>query len=173
MNGSCGVLILDGSTSKIMGRHNNHFAREAVPKEVLSKAHRGAGYMVVTGERMDKSKKDGNKKTFTGFVIFDILVFNGKHLIGSTFEERQNLLDTLYPTTTYFDKYIDKISDSIYRAKNFKSNFTEIWKDLTSIDMYEGFVLKKPTGKLENGFREANNTGWQIKCRKPTKNYSY
>jgi len=39
--------------------------------------------------------------------------------------------------------------------------------------MIEGFVLKKPSGKLESGLREKNNMGWQLKIRKPTKNYQY
>jgi hypothetical protein len=39
--------------------------------------------------------------------------------------------------------------------------------------MYEGLVMKRPTGTLETGMREANNTGWQVKVRKATKNYEY
>jgi hypothetical protein len=71
------------------------------------------------------------------------------------------------------DTFISKVSNSIYRAHNFKSDFANLWKTAIKTEMIEGFVLKKPTGKLEDGIREANNTGWQVKIRKATKNYQY
>jgi hypothetical protein len=49
----------------------------------------------------------------------------------------------------------------------------ESWKKLVSVEMYEGLVFKKPSAKLDVGYKPANNTGWQVKVRKPTKNYSY
>jgi len=39
--------------------------------------------------------------------------------------------------------------------------------------MYEGLVLKRLDGKLENGITESNNIRTQIKCRKSTKNYNF
>ena len=47
------------------------------------------------------------------------------------------------------------------------------YKDLVLIDMYEGFVLKKKKSKLKNGVSQKNNSGSQIKVRKPTKNYDF
>lgn len=173
MNGSCAVLFLDGTTARSMGRHNNTFAREIISKENLKTLHRGAGWMVVVGEYMNKSQKNSKGKPFTGFVVFDILVHNGKHLLGTTFLERQKLLDTLFPLGNSYDDYIDEVGTSAYRVKNIASNFVESWNRITRTQMYEGFVLKRPDGILENGFREANNTGWQLKIRKPTKNYKY
>jgi ATP-dependent DNA ligase len=173
LNGSCGVLFLDGKSARLMGRHNNAFAREILRKDDLQRLHRGAGYMVITGEYMNKSQKDGKGKPFNGFVIFDILVHNGKHLLGSTFMERQALLETLFPSGNSFDDYIDEVGPSAYRVRNITSNLTDAWNRIIKTEMYEGFVLKRPDGILENGFREANNVGWQLKIRKPTKNYKY
>jgi hypothetical protein len=172
MNGSCAVLFLDGSSSKLMGRHNNTFAREIINREDLKRLHRGAGWMVLVGEYMNKSQKDSKGKPFNGFVIFDILVLNGKHLVGTTFLERQQMLDSLYVSKPY-DDYIDSVGSSAFRARNFRTDLKGVWEKLTKVQMYEGFVLKRPDGILENGFRESNNTGWQLKIRKPTKNYKY
>ena len=178
LNGSCGVLFLDGlGTARLMGRHNNDFVRIGIDKEHLRSLHRGAGYMILVGEYMNKSQKDSNKKLFNEvFVIFDIICYNGRQLINSTFLERQELLDTLYPSFDYdakFDDYIRYVSPSTYRVNNFVSGFEPLFKKIVDTQMYEGFVLKRPDGKLENGLRETNNTGWQLKIRKPTKNYKY
>ena len=173
LNGSCCVVITDGQTVKVMGRHNNFLTREIVPKEDLRRLHRGAGWMVLVGEYMNKSQRCSNRKPFTGFVIFDILAINGKHLIGTTFMGRQELLEKHFPYGNSFDEYISNISPSVYRVHNFVSNFDVMFKSIVSVEMYEGFVLKRPDGRLENGLREANNTGWQLKIRKPTRNYRW
>jgi hypothetical protein len=173
LNGSNGMSFIKPGTTKVMGRHNDSFSRQIVPHEDFQRLHRGSGWMVLNGEYMNKSKRDGNGVIFNAnFVIFDILVYNGKYLIGSTYEERQELLDSLYNLSP-FDPWIDKVSNNIYRVKNFKSGFLDKYDEIIQIDMYEGWVLKKPKGKLETGFRYGNNTGWQLKARKSTKNYSY
>jgi ATP-dependent DNA ligase len=129
--------------------------------------------MVVTGEYMNKSKKDGNGKTFDGcLVLFDILVHKGQYLTGTSFLERAELLDSLFPGVEH-DGYIYKVSENIYRVKNFTTNLKAVYDEISRIDMYEGLVCKKPTGILEDGLRAANNVGWQIKARKETKNYTY
>lgn len=174
LNGSCAVVFVGDKGTKMMGRHNNTFARELIDKGHLQNLQRGAGYTVIVGEYMNKSQKDGKRKLFNGcFVIFDILVHNGKHLVNSSFEERQDLLDKLYGDGEAYDEYVNYISPSVFRVRNFSSNFVTLFNKITSVEMYEGFVLKRPNGKLENGTREANNTGWQLKIRKPTKNYKY
>jgi len=58
-------------------------------------------------------------------------------------------------------------------VKSFESDFVKLYNDIIKIDMLEGWVLKRKSGKLERGTREKNNVGWSIKCRKPTKNYMF
>ncbi len=173
LDGSYGVLFMQANFVKLMGRHNNLFARNILKESDLTSLYRGPGFTVLTGEYMNKSQRDVKGKPFNGFVIFDILVYNGKHLIQSTFKERQELLDTLYPDYHDNDQFTVSLGNNMYRAKNFNEGFDELWKEAVKIEMYEGFVLKRPDGILENGIREANNTGWQLKIRKPTKNYSF
>ena len=173
LNGSCAILFLGTDKLRFMNRHQNTFSRELIPKEDLAALHRGSGPMVLCGEYMNKSKKDANGKTFNGcLVLFDILVHKGQYLTGTTYEERQELLESLFPSSNY-DKWIDQVSKNVYKVKNFKSNFVALYNEIVEIDMYEGWVLKKPTALLEMGLRPLNNNGWQIKIRKATKNYSY
>lgn len=179
LNGSCSMLYTnsslytDSAHMKFMGRHQDTFAREIIPREDLAALHKGSGWQILVGEYMNKSKKDANGKTFNGcLVLFDILVHKGQYLTGTTYEERQELLEFLFPSSNY-DKWIDQVSKNVYKVKNFKSNFVALYNEIVEIDMYEGWVLKKPTALLEMGLRPLNNTGWQIKIRKSTKNYSY
>jgi ATP-dependent DNA ligase len=172
LNGSCGVLFTDGQKVIFMNRHKSPFSKYSIPQEELRNLHRGEGWMVLVGEHMNKGQKDGKKKLFNGkFVIFDILVYNGNHLVGTTFSERQELLNSLYETQP-FDPWISQISNSVYRANNVE-NPEQNWSPLTETGMYEGYVFKKKDGKLDYGFNSGNNSGWQVKIRKPTKNYSY
>lgn len=174
LNGSCGVIFIDGQNVKVMGRHSNFLSRELIDKSHFQNLHRGKGFSVIVGEYMNKSQKDSKGKLFNGcFVIFDILVYNGQHLLKSTFIERQILLDKIYGEGTPYDDYINYISPSIYRVNNFTSDFVTLFNKMTKSEMYEGVVLKRPNGILENGLREKNNMGWQLKIRKPTRNYSY
>lgn len=174
LNGSCAILFTNGEKVIMMNRHKAQFSRELlINKEELKKLHKGNGWIVLIGEYMNKSKKDSNGNIFNGkFVIFDILVYQDKYLIGTTFKERQELLDKLYPTQS-FDKYISAISSSLFKVNNIQTNITQSWEDIIKTDMYEGFVLKNPYGTLDVGYRSNNNTGWQLKIRKPTKNYEY
>tara|TARA_R110002167_G_scaffold345708_2_gene556163 strand:- start:329 stop:967 length:639 start_codon:yes stop_codon:yes gene_type:complete len=175
LNGSCAELITDGTNTTFMSRHNDTFANYGLSTKELASLHNGKGYMVLVGEYMNKSQRGSDGQVFNQkFVIFDILMYGDKHLSGRTFKERQDLLDLLYPERTKDSEnnFLIKITDNMYRCRSF-SNLAEIYENLVRIDMYEGIVMKDPTSKLGNGLRQVNNTKWQAKCRKPTKNYQW
>lgn len=157
-------------------RHNKFFA--IPPKFDFLDLHRGKGNMCITGEFMNKSKKDDSGKAFKGFCIWDIIAYENNILIGSTIEERLRLIDLLYPSKgslTY--KGIDYLykteTTDIYKVANFYGDFMEIYNIISKIDMVEGFVLKRKSGRLEYMSREQNNIGWAVKVRKPTANYRF
>jgi ATP-dependent DNA ligase len=142
-------------------------------KEELRKLYRGSGEMILCGEYMNKSKKDENEKVWNQkYVIWDIIMYDGEHLINTTFEYRQYLLMALYSLCSK-KKLLHQISENCFRVDFVKKNFLEIYQEITKYDMYEGLVLKKIDGKLENGYSEKNNIKTQIKCRKGTKNYIF
>ena len=88
--------------------------------------------MCITGEFMNKSKKDQTGKPFRGFCIWDIVAYDNKILIGSSIEERIKLLDNLYPSqeaikTTEGTTYLFKTNvPDIYKVNNFYSKFITI-----------------------------------------------
>lgn len=176
LNGSNTSVSISANIAVPKERHNNFFANP--PKFDFKALHRGKGFMCLTGEFMNKSKKDETGKPFRGFCIWDIVAYEGKILIGSTIEERIKLLDMLYPSQGAISSkgitYLYKTSvPDIYKVANFYSDFSKIYNDLSKVDMVEGFVLKRKNGKLEMMLREQNNTGWAVKVRKPTANYMF
>lgn len=136
-------------------------------------------HMVIDGELMH-SKTKSLKDTF---IAFDLLVVNGDYLIGVPMIERYELLDDILIDPDQSHKLTkEKMTDrniAIYIRKNFWLaevfcfGFENEFKSRTDIDEIEGLVLKNPKAKLEYGHSENNNTDWQIRCRKPHKNYKY
>lgn len=172
LNGSSMQLYTDGKIVIIMNRHKERLAIKLEIEE-LKGLHRGHGWMVLCGEYMNKNKKDETGKFWNHkFVIFDILVLNGEHLLGTTFEERYEMLRNLYPDNPV-KMQLHQITENCFRVNSITEGFAKMYEELTIHDMYEGFVLKKADGKLENGVTAANNIRTQLKCRKGTKNYRF
>jgi hypothetical protein len=173
MDGSCCSIFIKGKDFKNYGRHENenlsNFKLKISDLEVLNCGN--DNWNVIVGEYMNKNKKGVNVKPWNHkFVIFDILVYNGEYFLGSTFEERIALLDKIFGTVDEND-YLYKINENVYRVKTFYDNFLERWKDIIRTEMFEGVVIKRKSQKLNVGITEKNNIS--IKCRRPTKNYTY
>jgi hypothetical protein len=62
---------------------------------------------------------------------------------------------------------------NVYKSPFYVANFEKIYQSIVKTDLYEGLVLKRKNAKLSFGLKERNNNEWQIKCRKPTKNYNF
>lgn len=173
LNGSNLLLFTNGSEIRLYNRHNSPITNVKLSQSEFLSLHKGDGWIVLNGEFMNKSKNNSKQELFNQkFVIFDILVYEGKQTVGMTFEERFDLLNRLYPSVDY-DGVINKINENFYIVKSFYQSFNSIFDKIILTDMYEGLVLKKIRAKLKNGITEKNNTDSQMKFRKPTKNYSY
>lgn len=174
LNGSSmQIYFSDGAKEiKLMNRHKGLMECK-MDKNELRKLYRGSGEMILCGEYMNKNQKDETGKPWNiKYVIWDIIMFNGQHLLGSTFEQRFGILQTLYPSN-FSKKHLHFISENCFRVNSFRMDFLSNYKDITQFDMYEGLVLKRGDGKLEDGYSENNNVRTQIKCRKGTKNYIF
>ena len=167
LNGSNTLIFTNGEEMYVMNRREERLTRFNMDKEEIKSLHRGNGWMVINSEYMNKAQSDSKGENFNNnLVIFDILVFENEHLVGKTFQQRITLLDNLYGTKdSENEKFLYDVSDNVYRE--------ELYNDLVDIDMYEGVVIKRKRGKLENGLTENNTIKSQIKCRKPTKNYKF
>jgi len=173
LNGSNTTIYINGSKQISMNRHNSRMSNFSLHESEISDLYRGQGWFVLNGEWMNKSKNDEVGLFNCKFVIFDILVYNGEYLVGSTFEERVSLLDNLYGTVESEKDYLFGISQNVYRVKTYLSGFKELYDKITPIDMIEGLVLKRKSAKLEIGNTENNNSKSQLKSRKQTKLYKY
>jgi hypothetical protein len=112
-------------------------------------------------------------------------VYNNEYLVGTTLTERLELMETLWPcqrmsvTAAGLVQYKHLCCtgiQGIYKTPSYLGGsgyFSELYNELIQVDSYEGLLLKKADAKLEPGFGERNNTGWQLKIRKPTKNYKH
>lgn len=174
LNGSNTVIFMNEKETYVMNRRGERQTRFNVPMKQIRALYKGSGWMVLNGENMNKAKNDSKGENFNNnLVLFDILVFDGDYLVGRSYQERIALLDNLYGEANSEEEFLYSISDNVYRVKSYDSDFDELYGSLVKIDMYEGLVIKRKRSKLEIGTTESNNTKSQIKCRKPTRNYSF
>ena len=181
LNGSCGVLILNKDNHQLLNRHGNTLTL-CRPLE-FDKLYRGKETMVLIGEYLNKNKKGEDGESFNHkFVIFDIVAYNGKSLEGTTLQSRVDLLEKLYPSQeqrvteqgieSHQYIYQTDVKD-VYKVCNFRNTFTDLFMEITKIDVYEGLVLKRRNAKLEGCYHQNCNQSWQLKVRKETKNYKF
>lgn len=175
MNGSNCVIFMNETQLFVMNRHAQRLTNFRIAKEEIMQLHRGSGWMVLNGEYLNKSKVDETGQVFNHkLIIFDILVNESDYLIGSTFKERVELLDSLYSTNSSDKQYLFSVSPSVYRVKSYQSEFLDLFNSLTSRgSLVEGIVMKRKSAKLEIGNTSNNNSKSQVKCRVATKNYKF
>ena len=108
-------------------------------------------------------------------VLWDILVHDGYHLLGTTYRHRYSLLKNTCGDPTEFEKDTKnevglKIGKGpLWLAPSFQRDFGRLYQKTIGTDYLEGIILKDVNAKLDSGASERNNTSWQIKIRKPTK----
>jgi ATP-dependent DNA ligase len=181
-NGTCCVVFISEDELVVMNRHNGEITSN-YSKVDLKGLHKGKGWMVLCGEFLNKNKIGEDGKPFNlKFIIWDILVYESKYLIGTTLESRLKLLEELYPCSSIMVGK-DKMQcykhlcctryENVYKAPTYINKFEDLYHDIVDVDLYEGLVLKRKSAKLSLGLSENNNSDWQIKCRKPTKNYAF
>ncbi|MCM2323039.1 MAG: hypothetical protein NDJ90_07230 [Oligoflexia bacterium] len=113
-------------------------------------------------------------------VLWDILVYRSRYLVGSTYRARFELLHALagHPRqheTETGHRLALRIAPSLWLAEDLSGagDPLKLFKWAASLDGIEGFVLKDPNGKLERGLHERNNGSWQLRVRKPSANYLF
>lgn len=194
INGSNSLLFI--SPEKQWQLWNRHGEKQQLYRDLqFEKLYRGSGWMVLNAEYMNKSKQTASGETFNHkFAIFDILVYNGEILDGTTLMQRIDLLNELYPCEDQFiitDKGVEQTEylcgtgvPDIYRVANFTGNFESLYKKITNPNpalfgtdeqftkfFMEGLVIKRKNAILEPMFREGNNSSVSVKIRRAQKNF--
>jgi len=172
LNGANVLAFIKETESQVMNRHNEN--KTGSINVDFRSLHRGTGYMVLNGEWMEKSKKDENGNNFNQhFVLFDILVYDGWILSGSTAADRIRLMKDLYGNEQHSKFLYQTGVPNVVRVKTYAGNFQSLYNQLVPIDMYEGVVLKRRDAILNHPFSQSANTKWLIKARKETKIYKF
>ncbi|MCM2277458.1 MAG: hypothetical protein NDJ89_05230 [Oligoflexia bacterium] len=112
-------------------------------------------------------------------VLWDVLVYRGNHLLGTTYRQRYELLKKIAGNPVKWEgdtghRIALRIAETLWLAPDLGgSGLHETFARFREIEGIEGFVLKDPNGRLERGIRERNNGTWQIRVRKPSANYFF
>lgn len=181
-NGTCCIVFTNGEDTHIYNRHKNPLS--SYSKDIqFDKLAKSKDWYVYTGEYLNKGKLGENgEKEKDKFIIWDVLVWEGKYLIGEVLLDRIALLEHIYPCNRavlkpegleIYEHLCCTEFEGIYKAPTYMGNFNKLYEDIVKVDLYEGLVLKKIETKLTYGFQEINNHDWQIKCRKETKVYKF
>lgn len=125
-------------------------------------------WYVFDAELLHSKVKGGPKDTN---YIFDILVYQGINLIGTTYLQRYSTMLKIWNPHDVDDHphhYI--LNERTWVARNFTDNFSDRFNALiNSYPELEGFMLKDPNGV----YRVGKPANWMIRCRRPHGNYRY
>lgn len=94
--------------------------------------------------------------------FFDAIQVAGVEMTGLKLDDRLTALRAV----------LKGAPDNMFMTENHVSGFQRLFDSLTD-PLDEGLVLKDPTAPLADCRRESRNGDWQVKCRRPTKNYGF
>ena len=170
-NGSCSVLSYDPTTGELeaWNRHNARHTtwRPDLNSPCLRKLRELKGGLYILVGELLHTKVPGIKDTM---YLFDILMADGKSLVGQTYQARYKLLHSLWHETA--GNHYNLADERLWVANILTGDLQTIFKGLTAPED-EGLVLKDPQARLEPCVRQSSNSKGQIKCRKSTKNYGF
>lgn len=181
------ICIEDRKVSWILDRHGKKPAVDFSDFDFspfIAKLN-GHGAYVFDGGHLHK-KHGAIKNTI---VIWDVLVRDGKHLLGSTYGERYEWLLGLRSgehflfresATSDHDDFGLMICPGMFMPLNYKpEEWDGLWTMVERVNskyehpLLEGIVFKNLNGKLKGGLRERNNEDWLGRSRVETKRHRF
>jgi hypothetical protein len=166
-NGTCTVIFSHGDDVVFKTRHDDdHKAWAPQPEHAIFFNGREQ-WNVYVAELLHS--KTANVKNH--LYLFDILVSDGEDLSGTSFADRQAVLLSRYPGNGGAGLGATRVTEQVSRATCYTRDFERVWSELAAED--EGIVFKDPASKLAPCVTQTANAMWQVKCRRPTTNYSF
>lgn len=164
-NGTCTVIFARRDEVIFMTRHNDQHRMWSPTPEHVRFFQGFQNWNVFVAELLhSKTPRIKNQ-----LYVFDQIVDDGVHLVGTSFEERQLVLQSRWePIADEGDQ--TRVHDYVSVANNYTGDFAKLFTTLKPED--EGLVLKDPKAKLRACLKQDSNAG-QVKCRVPHKNYSF
>ena len=109
-------------------------------------------------------------------VLFDVLQ-SGRYLMGSPDQMgRLELLAKICGHPTELEPHSGlalQATDGIWMAQTFESDFVDRFNDFLDHDEIEGLVLRKKKSAITSPGATRYEVDWQIRCRKPSKQYQF
>lgn len=171
-NGTCTVIFARGRDVIFKTRHNDdHKLWSPLPHHVETFTGRPDWNVYVAELLHSKGPQLKNH-----LYLFDILVSDGVQLTGTPLTERLEILRQRFPSPkadilgSRAGLGARMISEDISQAETVQ-NPQRTWSELGAID--EGLVFKNPAAKLAACSSATTNGVWQVKIRRPHKNYSF
>jgi ATP-dependent DNA ligase len=165
MNGTCTVVFTNGEEVIYKTRHDDDH-KQWTPlsehNEFFRNLAKDGKWAVLVGELLHHKTPNIKNKLY----LFDIIVYQGLHLVGERFSERLQLLENLVPGKK--EKLWHEYNKHIVRARTMKNGHRKFFTEINESEV-EGIVCKNP----EAGLHVRDNGGWQVKCRVPHKNYGF
>ena len=165
-NGTCTLIFAKGNQVIFKTRHNDDHKLWSPTQEHIRFFQGSDNWNVYVAELLHSKVSGGPKNQL---FIFDKIVDDGIHLVGLTFEDRQLILQSQWEGTDEGDQ--TRVHDYVSVAHCYTGDFAKLFTQLKPED--EGLVLKNPKAQLKACMKEGNNASWSVKCRIPTKNYSF
>lgn len=159
-------LTIEGRQVQAWNRHKGrHGTWKESPKVLGLLAYHAFGWTVFDTELINARTKDVKDKIY----VFDVLVYAGRHLTGTTCQQRWDLLTEIFAENVPLGETDSHflLNEHVWLAKVFETDFKGLYERAIVSPENEGLVLKDPNGVLTDGDHPVNNTSWQIKCRRP------
>ena len=105
-------------------------------------------------------------------VFFDALQVGDKYLYGETTAERLGRLSSLLGTGVDRDETFGyRVSSCLFVAESWHDQFLFHFNESLSNPFVEGLLLRQIQARLDSYGASYYEVGWQVRCRKPHKNY--
>jgi hypothetical protein len=155
-NGTCTVVTVDPKGKVFFWTRHKEPHKAWTPTTELKDYFSRFPDSVWVGELLHS--KGPSVKNF--LYLIDVLGYEGSPLFGTMLTARQERLQGL------------PACSQVGMVRNYETGFCELFNGLSD-PLDEGLVLKNPKAMLQACYREGNNTNWQVKCRRGTKNYTF
>lgn len=169
-NGTCTLLAINPYDAVAYDRHHQIQKAWKPPIILMERIRRmlPSGHAALVCELLH-SKVPGIRNTL---YIFDVVAIGSEVLEGTTFRERHKILSPIFKNDNLKETHYDH-GDGLWYARTFSKGHLALYNSIIKNPEDEGIVVKNPDVKLSSLLREGTNDGWQAKCRRPTKNYSF
>lgn len=148
----------------------NYTLPQSVRDEVLSLTPKGV--FTIYNVELLHAKTPTVKNTL---YFFDVLVWEGQHLLGVTYHDRYRILDKIMGQRP-MPLDMQKCDGKLYLADNMPSSkWDAAWEAAKASAYCEGLVLKRlgSVSALQVGSVQQNNGGFMCRIRKAMKNARY